>query len=567
MIKYTILFLTALVACQSQVEQADMIIYNGHFTTMAHSDVPPEAMAIAGDRILAIGRSGDIEPYRNDSTKMLNAQGHFIYPGLIEGHGHLADIGSSLQDLDLSEALSWQEVVAAVKSEVDTLPPGSWIIGRGWHQEKWNITPQPNLRGYPYHHDLSAISPQHPVLLFHASGHAAFANRAAMDDAGVSLETTDPAGGSIVRDARGDAIGVFEEVAQGVIHQAHIEFLNTLAPEQRMAKWHDGILLAIEECLSKGITTFYDAGSSLEVINRYQDLAEQGELDLRLWVMIRHSSEELEGNLGTFPWIGLSDHHLTVRAIKTALDGALGSFGAWMLEPYADKPGFFGQNTVPTSEVDRLAQMALEYDLQLCVHAIGDRANQETLDIFERYYRLAPPPADLRWRIEHAQHLDPSDIPRFREIGVIASMQGIHCTSDAPFVETRLGYQRAKTGAYPWRSLLASGAVIANGTDAPVEDVDPITSFYASVTRVHPGRKGAFFPEQAMTRAEALRSYTIDAAYAGFEEHLKGSLEVGKLADVTILDKDLLRCPDEEILQTRVMYTIVGGEIKYQLDE
>jgi len=273
------------------------------------------------------------------------------------------------------------------------------------------------------------------------------------------------------------------------------------------------------------------------------------------------------GNLASFPWIGIAGEFLTVRGIKTAVDGALGSYGAWLLQPYTDKQDFFGQNTVALDEVKAIAELAFQHKLQLCVHAIGDRANRETLDIFEQYYDKMEGPRDLRWRIEHAQHIDKQDIPRFSQIGVIAAMQGIHCTSDAPFVEKRLGFDRARDGAYPWRSLLDAGAVVANGTDAPVEDVDPIASFYASVTRKHPGRAESFFPAQAMTRLEALRSYTLDAAYAGFEDHLKGSIEVGKLADITILDKNLLTCSEQEILEASVLYAVVGGDIKYQLSK
>ncbi|NND33424.1 MAG: amidohydrolase family protein, partial [Saprospiraceae bacterium] len=344
-------------------------------------------------------------------------------------------------------------------------------------------------------------------------------------------------------------------------------YLATLSEEEKLQQWYEGIQLAEEECLTNGITSFQDAGSSFEWIDRFRELAESGELDLRLWVMIRHNADEMRDRLDPFPWLGVANDMLTVRAIKSEVDGALGSFGAWLVDSYEDKPDFTGQNTTEISAVEAIAELAYQHDLQLCAHAIGDRANHEVLNVFEKYYQNAIGDSkDLRWRIEHAQHLLVEDIPRFAEMGVIPAMQGIHCTSDAPFVEKRLGHQRAKEGAYAWRSLLDAGAVIANGTDAPVEDVNPIESFYASVTRKRIDNGFAFFPEQAMTRHEALRSYTIDAAYAGFEDGIKGSIEVGKLADLTILSQNILECSEEDILKTEVLFTIMGGDIKYESD-
>ncbi|NND06209.1 MAG: amidohydrolase [Saprospiraceae bacterium] len=552
-------------ACTSSgPSPADLVIKNGTFATMSNL-TNVQAIAIADGKIVAIGDTNALDLYESEKTKVLDAQGAFIMPGFIEAHGHFSGLGSKLQDLDFSGAENWDEIVNVVSIAAQKADKGHWIIGRGWHQEKWESAPERNLYGYPFHDELSTVSPSNPVLLYHASGHAVFANEAAMQQAGITLETIDPNGGAILRSREGRAIGVFEETAAALIGAAYERYLDTQSETQLLAKWKEGIELAQEECLTKGITSFYDAGSTLEIIERYRTFAESDQLDIRLWVMIRQSAQSLQSELGRFPWLGLGDNFLTVRAIKTAVDGALGSYGAWLLKPYHDKPDFVGQNTVPLQEVEALATMALKHDLQLCVHAIGDRANHETLNIFERYYALAGQPSDLRWRIEHAQHLHQQDIPRFNKIGVIAAMQGIHCTSDAPFVEKRLGFERSRVGAYPWRSLLDAGAIIANGTDAPVEDVDPIASFYASVTRKYPGRVEPFFAAQSMTRMEALRSYTLDAAYAGFEDHIKGSIETGKLADLTILDKNLLTCSEQEILQTHVLYTIVGGEIKYQL--
>lgn len=320
------------------------------------------------------------------------------------------------------------------------------------------------------------------------------------------------------------------------------------------------IELASRECLSKGITSFQDAGSSFETIDLLKKLAQEGELGLRLWVMIREGNSRLAANLSKYKII---DKRLTVRAIKRSIDGALGPRGAWLLEPYSDLPASTGLNTTGIEEIRETARLALQHGFQLCVHAIGDRANRETLNIFETIFKAHPDKKDLRWRDEHAQHLSASDIPRFKQLGVIASMQGIHCTSDAPFVTARLGAKRAAEGAYVWQKLMKSGALVTNGTDAPVEDVSPIASFYASVTRKL--KDGSlFYPDQRMSRQEALRSYTWNAAYAAFEEDSKGSLAPGKLADVTVLSKDIMTVPEDEIPQTEVLYTIVGGKIKFR---
>jgi len=483
-------------------------------------------------------------------------------PGFIEGHGHFSGLGQSLMNLNFLKSKSWAEIVAMVAEKAKTAKPGEWIVGRGWHQEKWETPLDKQVLGYPYHDALSAMSPNNPVLLRHASGHGLFANAKAMELAGVSKETPNPKGGEIVRDARGEAIGVFEERAMGIISAAYQAYRDSLSEADLKKEWLKGIELAEQECLLKGVTSFQDAGSSQQEIQWYKELAEAGKLDLRLWAMIRHQYPELKDKLGGLPIINAGNHFFTCRAIKSEVDGALGSFGAWLLRPYSDKSDFHGQNTTPIENVEAIAKLATDNDLQLCVHAIGDRANQEVLNIFEKNLNGKK---DLRWRIEHAQHLDPADIPRFAKMGAIASMQGIHCTSDAPFVVKRLGEQRACNGAYAWRALLDAGAVVSNGTDAPVEDVSPLESFYATVTRKRFAvPKIEFFPEQKLTRAEAIHSYTLACAYAAFEEQDKGSLEVGKWADLVVLSKDLLNCSDEEILQTQVMMTVVGGKVKHK---
>ena len=550
-------------SCQNQ-ETADTILFNGKFYSVDESVSTAEAIAIKGDRILKIGTTEEINKLIGDSTLTIDLQGHFAMPGFIEGHGHFSGLGKSLINLNFLKSKNWQEIVDMVAEKAKTLEPGEWIEGRGWHQEKWNTVLEHQINGYPYHDALSAVSPNNPVILYHASGHGLFANQKAMEIAGVNLETPDPSGGSIVRNNQGEAIGVFEERAMTIIRSAYQEYLNTISDEKKYSVWIKGVELAQKLCLENGVTSFQDAGSSFLEIERYQALAESGNLDIRLWVMLRHSYADMKGKLDGFPIINAGNHYFSCKAIKTEVDGALGAFGAWLLRAYNDKPNFVGQNTTSIEEVKNIASLAFENDLQLCVHAIGDRANREVLDAYE-YLFATSDQKDLRWRIEHAQHLDPADIPRFKKLGVIASMQGIHCTSDAPFVVKRLGEERSRLGAYPWRSLLDNGVIIANGTDAPVEDISAIECFYASVTRKRSDNTGLeFFPEQRMTREEAIYSYTLGNAYAAFEENHKGSLIPGKLADIVVLSNDLITCSDEEILDTEILYTIVGGKIKYQ---
>ena len=571
---YFLLFTFYLLSCgQPKQESADTILTNGNVYTVDESKPSAQALAIKDGIIKAVGTNEEIEKWKGENTQVIDLEGQFTMPGFIEGHGHFSGLGYSLIDLNFLKSKNWNEIVAAVAEKAKTAKPGEWIIGRGWHQEKWDETLERHVNGYPYHDHLSEAAPHNPVMLRHASGHGLIANISAMDLAGVSKETPDPSGGRIVRDASGEAIGVFEETAMSIINRIHHEYLETLSEEERMERWYEGIDLAEKECLAKGITSFQDAGSSFDEIERYHEMSEKGELDLRLWAMVRHSSETLKGNLDGFPIIDAGNRYFTCRAIKTAFDGALGAFGAWMLEEYNDKPGFHGQNTVPVEEVRAIATLARDNDMQLCVHTIGDRANRELLNLMEELTNKQTTNnkqlKDLRWRSEHAQHIDPADIPRFASLGVIAAMQGIHCTSDAPFVVKRLGEERARTGAYPWRSLLDAGAVINNGTDAPVEDVSAIESFYASVTRRRhqPKDKGLeLFPEQSMTRAEAIHSYTLANAYSAFEEEWKGSLAPGKVADIVVLSNDLINCSDEEILETKIQMTIVNGEVKFNAE-
>ncbi len=544
-------------------EFADLILTNGKIVTLDPNQPQVEALAVRGDRIDAIGTTAAIAKHRGSNTKVLDLQGKLAIPGFIEGHGHFLGFGQSLMNLDLSTAKTWDAIIERVESAAQKAPKGTWIIGRGWHQSKWTKPPEPHVDGYPTHRKLSQLTPDHPVLLSHASGHASFANAAAMQAAEITATTRPPRGGEILKDAHGQPIGVFRETAQGLVRRAYAYNQRQRSAADRKQETLEAIRLATDACLRNGITSFQDAGSSFATIALFKQLAEQAKLGVRLWVMIREPNRRLKGRLPQTRMIGVGNHHLTVRALKQAIDGALGPHGAWLLEPYEDLSNSSGLNTASVASVRELAQLALQHDYQLCIHAIGDRANRETLDIFAEAFQKAPSSKSRRWRIEHAQHLHPADIPRFAELGVIASMQGIHCTSDAIFVLKRLGHRRAMQGAYVWESLRKSGAVISNGTDVPVEDINPIACFYASVTRKLTNGT-VFFAEQCMSREQALKSYTLDAAYAAFEEDLKGSLTPGKLADLVVLSRDILTVPEEKILGTRVLTTILGGKVRYQ---
>jgi len=540
-------------------EPADLILINGKIVTVDAAVPEASWIAVRGGRIAALGAEPkDYKRHVGDGTKIIDLGGALTIPGLIESHGHFTGLGASKMELDLTKARSWDDIVALVAAAATASKPGEWIVGRGWHQDKWDRVPEPNINGLPLHDALSKATPNNPVLLTHASGHSSLANARAMELSKITSTTTNPAGGEIIRDAKGNAIGAFLETAQGLVrYQAGH---NT--PEEAQARTRKQIELASQECLVHGVTTFHDAGASFGTIDLYKKMAEEGALPIRLYVMLSVGNRALAERGASYRMIGAVDNHLTVRAIKRLIDGALGAHGAWLLEPYADLPTSTGLNTESIEEMKETAKYAIENGFQLATHAIGDRGNRETLDIYEAAFKAHPEKTDTRWRVEHAQHLSLDDIPRFGKLGVIPAMQAIHCTSDAPWVIKRLGEKRAGEGAYVWRKLMDTGAVIPNGTDVPVEPIDAMSCFYAAVTRkLKDGT--TFFADQKMTREEALRSYTINGAFAGFEEGIKGSLTVGKLADITVLDRNILTCPEDDIPGTGVLYTIVGGKVLY----
>jgi predicted amidohydrolase YtcJ len=546
-----------------EAETADLVLRNGHVVTVDSAQPEAEAVAVRGHSILAVGSDEEMESYIGADTEVIDLAGRLAIPGFIEGHGHFPGVGEMLLNLDLMNVRNYDEIVAMVGAAARDAKQDAWIVGRGWHQEKWDRVPETTVDGVPVHASLDAVSPNNPVYLTHASGHAAFVNGRALELAGITRDTPNPPGGEIVKDASGEPTGLLRETAQGLASRARARSEAERPREDVIAERRRVMELAAQEALSKGVTSFHDAGTGFATIDLMKELEAEGALPVRLYVMIRAPNDELERRLPDYLMPADTNDYLVVRAIKVSIDGALGSHGAWLLEPYEDMPTSTGLALVEPESVARTAELAIANGFQLAVHAIGDRANREVLDIYERTFAANPDMTDPRWRIEHAQHLHPDDIRRFGELGVVPAMQGVHATSDAPWIPKRLGEQRAREGAYMWQELMKSGAVIANGTDAPVEDVNPIVSFHSSVSR-RTNTGDVFYPEQRMTREEALRSYTLNNAYAAFEEDVKGSLTPGKLADIVVLSKDIMRVPEEEIPTAQVDLTIVGGEVRYR---
>ena len=549
-------------------ESATLIIYGGTIYTVDTTQSTVEAVAAKDDRILFAGNLEEAEKYRTEQTQLIDLEGKTMTPGLIEGHGHFMGLGYNELDLDLMNTTSYQQIVDAVAEKVKSAQPGEWITGRGWHQSKWDSMPGETVKGFQTHDLLSSVSPDNPVYLRHASGHAGFANAKAMEISGLQLipkegvDQLEIEGGEVIRDDLGRPTGIFNERAQTLITR-HI-------PENTPERNAKAFELAVAACHRDGITGFHDAGIGRETISLYQEMKAAGKMQVRLYTMLTGWDPELlQEWYQKGPFVD-PDHLLTIRSVKLNCDGALGSRGAWLLEPYSDRPGHYGHETLPMEFVKETALNGLRHGFQVCSHAIGDRANREILDRYEVAFKELPAQTDdHRFRIEHAQHLHPEDIPRFAQLGVIPAMQAIHLSSDRPWAIDRLGEKRIEEGAYMWQALLQSGIPVVNGTDVPVEPLDPVASLYASFTRktLKGTPEEGYEPTQRMTREQALKSYTLDAAYGAFEEDLKGSISVGKLADFTIYNQDLMTVPEEDFLDTEVVMTIFGGKVVYQKEE
>lgn len=527
----------------------DSIYYNGNIITLAAQQEHANAMAISGHQIVKVGGNAEILKLKEKNTKLIDLRQDVVLPGLIDAHVHLLGLGLKEVALDLVDTQSPLQIAAMVKKESTRLQKGQWIKGRGWDQNDWSV------KKFPHHHILTAISPNHPVLLKRIDGHAAWVNQLALQKAGITKETPDPPGGKIVRDKEGNATGVLIDQAMSLVNKV-------VTPYSREQKKR-ALKLGMKKALSMGLTSLHLAGVGREELSIYQELKKENQLAIRLYVMLLGSDQDLldehyKQGIQVGPW-------LTVRSVKLMADGALGSRGAALLAPYSDKPSHSGLLILSERQVFEATRKATQAGFQVGTHAIGDRANHIVLNAYERVL-LAAKKKDHRLRVEHAQILSSKDIPRFGKLGVLASMQATHCTSDGPWVYERIGKKRAQEGAYVWRSLIKSGAKILNGTDAPVERLNPFETLYATITRK--GKKGelenGFHPEQALSRMEALKSMTLWPAYGSFEEKVKGSIEAGKLADFIVVDKNVITVDLEEILKVKVKKTVLGGEVVYQ---
>ena len=559
---FTVIF--TLFSCRGSVGSADLVLRNGRIITMDNRWPQVSALAVKGDRILAIGSDRDMLRYTGMETQVIDLKGMLTIPGFIEGHGHFYSLGASLMELELRNAENWDAIIALVAAEVKNKKPGTWIVGRGWHQDKWTTKPQPNVGGLPIHHKLSAVSPQNPVFLSHTSGHGVFVNQAAMLASGVSKKSVNPPGGEIVRDENGEPIGMLRENAAQPVRDALKAYQTKRTIQEVKAAMRQQVKLAAQNAIENGITSFQDMGSTWEELDHLKVMAAEGSLPIRLYMAVQEPAVEMEEKLADYRLVGYGNNFLTIRCIgEKVLDGALGTHGGWLLESYTDLPRSFGLNVTPVPEIRHSAELAIKHDYQLAIQGIGDRAARELFNIYEEQFTIHPEKKDLRWRIEHAQVTHPDDLLRYAALGVIPGIQGIFACSDGPWVVDRLGVERTKERGYLFRSMAESGALIMNGTDPPVEEISPIASFHCSITR-ELSDGSIFQPEQRLTREQALQSYTINNAFASFEEDLKGSITPGKLADITVLSKDIMTVPEDEILDTEIVYTILGGEVVYK---
>jgi predicted amidohydrolase YtcJ len=535
---------------------ADLVLINGHVYTVDNARPIVTAFAVRGGRIVFIGSDAEARALAARSTRVIDLHGATVLPGFTDAHAHLLGLGDELRRVNLAGSTSYQQVIDRVKAWAKDVKPGEWILGRGWDQNRWPV------KEFPTHEALSRAFPDNPVVLERIDGHADLANAKAMELAHINTATPEPSGGRIVRLPTGAPSGVFVDNAESLVERA--------IPPSTRADTRKAILAAIDECNRWGLTSIDDPGENAETIGIYEELARAGNYTIRNYVMISDPGDPASAAARDNPYLrrgpqsALYDGHLWIRAIKLYADGALGSRGAALLSPYSDDAANSGLLVSQPEHLERWAEYGLRHGFQVNVHAIGDRGNRNVLDAFEAALK-AVPKADHRFRIEHAQVLSPQDIPRFAELGVIPSMQATHQTSDMRWAESRVGPVRIR-GAYAWRSLLNTGVIIANGTDFPVEEVNPLLTFHAAVTRQDPTNwpAGGWYPEQKMTRQEALQSMTIWAAYAAFQESVLGSLTPGKYADFVVLDRDIMRVPDSEILRSRVLSTWIGGKRVYE---
>ncbi len=529
-------------ALPAAAQTADLLIENAVIHTANKQQPAARSVAIKDGRILAVGE--DLSKYAGAATKRVNLKGAAVFPGFIDAHGHMRGLGALLESKDLRHVPSVAAIAALVREEAAKRKPGEWIQMRNWDQTNWGGQ-------FPNAKDLDAAAPENPVFLSRVDGHAGWANTKALTLAGITKATADPAGGKIIRDGDGNPTGVFIDRAQGLV-RAKIPAASSEQTKRQLA-------LAAAECARLGLTGVHDAGVSAEDLRAYHELIAENRLPVRIYAMIGGEGALWRQFLEKGPEI---TPKLTVRSIKLMSDGALGSRGAALWQPYTDDKGNTGLLILTKEDVERVAKQAAAKGFQVCTHAIGDRANRTVLDA---YAAALGGKNEKRFRVEHAQVVSLPDFKMFADYSVIASMQATHATSDMRWAEKRLGPDRI-SGAYAWRRFLSLGVPVANGSDFPVEEANPMPGFYASFTRqdAQGNPPNGWTPDQKLTRDEALESWTLTPAYAAFEEKSKGSIEPGKLADLVVLDRDIMTAPALEVQKARVRMTILGGEVVYE---
>jgi predicted amidohydrolase YtcJ len=549
-----ILLSLGLPTAYSQADSADTVFTNGNIYTVNERAPKAEAIAVKGDHIIFVGSANDAKKYIGSRTRVVDLKGQTLVPGLTDAHCHLSGIGEREMTFNLEGVTSLNDFLARVQERVAKAKPGEWVTGRGWIETFW----KPPV--FPTRQDLDRIAPDNPVYLTRADGHASVVNTAAMKLAGITRETPNPEGGEIMKDkATGEPHGMLLDHAQELVAKK----VPPPTPEQRL----EAIVRGAQREVELGWCQVQDAGGTIGDVMRMRQLYKDGKLKLRIYKAVYGPGGNVPTVTNDGPKIEFGQR-LTVRTIKVVMDGALGSRGAWLLEKYSDYDSA-GYQTVEEEELMPMLEEALRQGIQVETHAIGDRANREVLNMYEEAFDAVPPDKrkirEPRWRIEHAQIVNPADIPRFKKLGVIPSMQPSHAIGDLHFAPARLGVKRLE-GAYAWQSFLKNGSIIAGGSDAPVERGEPMIEFYAAVARKDmKGYSGpGWHPEQAVSREQALRMFTIWPAYAAFEENVKGTIEVGKLADFTVLSADIMKIPEADILKTRCTMTVIGGEIVFQ---
>lgn len=534
---------------------ADLILKNGNIYTVNDSQPRAEAVAIRGDRIIFVGSNDAVKKYEGSRTRIVDLAGKTVVPGMTDSHYHLLGVGQREVTLNLEGTTSLEDFLARVKERAAQAQPGAWVTGRGWIETFWKPPT------FPTRQDLDRIAPANPLYLVRADGHGAVANSAALKIAGITASTPNPFGGEILKDKRtGEPTGMLLDAAKELVTK-HI-------PPPTEADNERATVLGVERSIRIGWTEIQDAGGSYADVARLKKLYAEGRIKLRIYKAVYGPGMEAQRLLREGPTIGAFGDRFTLRTIKIVFDGALGSRGAALLAPYSDAPDTSGFLTEKEEEIAPMLEAALKGGIQVETHAIGDRANRKILDLYEKALLNVPPAQrkvrEPRWRVEHAQIVNPTDLPRFARLGIIPSMQPSHAIGDLFFAPRRLGLGRLE-GAYAWQSFLKSGTIIAGGSDAPVERGEPMIEFYAATARKSlKGETGeGWHPEQAVSREQALKMFTLWPAFAAFQEKIKGSIEPGKLADFTILSADIMRIPEPQILQTRCMMTIIGGEIVY----